>query len=192
MLSHSINTFWRSRPVNPGPWFWIKYFAGLAIALATIYLPHLVHWHVDPMPMRFNRPRDRCSTCAHGVFAAAVAMTCLVRHAVYAAILSIGVRILGHVSRRGACGMHIGWIESAASCANDRFVGNSAALSGLCLASSSAHSLAWLAMCEMTGGGRAGIDACLPGWHVRPACKSPVAHQDGSALMHKPVTATRR
>ena len=37
-----LNTFWRSRPINPDAWFWCKYGTGMVVLLATIYVPILL------------------------------------------------------------------------------------------------------------------------------------------------------
>jgi hypothetical protein len=88
-----LNTFWRSRPINASLWFWTKYATGLLIVLAAVYGPQLLLLVTGGDFVGRGHP-------AHGVevvllhvatYAAAVAMTCLVRHAVYAAVLSMGV-----------------------------------------------------------------------------------------------------
>jgi hypothetical protein len=99
-----LSSFWRSRPINPNLWFWIKFSSGLAVALAAIYGPIVLlvlprvaeatlynyewfanEWLVFP-------------AITVAVFAAAAAMTCLARNAVYAAILSVAVAYLGFVA----------------------------------------------------------------------------------------------
>jgi ABC-type transport system involved in multi-copper enzyme maturation permease subunit len=88
-----ISTFWRSRPINPDLWFWCKYFTGLAVLLASIYIPIcLIAAFGDYSGIRkLNFPQAYLIPLAHAAFfASGVAMLCLVRHAIYAAILSIG------------------------------------------------------------------------------------------------------
>jgi hypothetical protein len=81
-----LNTFWRSRPINPDAWFWIKFLTGLTIVLAAIYVPMWL------MGGSMDRDAMLSIPALHvGMFAAAVATTCIVRHAIYAAILSLGV-----------------------------------------------------------------------------------------------------
>lgn len=90
-VSPSANTFWRSRPIQPDLWFWTKFVTGLLVVMASIYLPIglLAAFHV-PILQNWNFPDAYMIPVIHvAVFSAAVAMTCLVRHAVYAAILSI-------------------------------------------------------------------------------------------------------
>ena len=91
-VNPQINLFWRSRPIDPNTWFWCKYVTGLIVLLAAIYVPIFVLKAIDDRPI-FN-PADQkqlfvIPLAQIAIFAAAVAMTCLVRHAVYAAILSI-------------------------------------------------------------------------------------------------------
>ncbi|MCI0492857.1 MAG: hypothetical protein L0Z07_07965 [Planctomycetes bacterium] len=97
-----LNTFWRSRPINPNVWFWTKFLSGLAIVMATIYVPILI----IALLRGINRPfrdLDASFVAMHmalhiAIFAAAVMTTCLVRHAVYAAILSVAIVYLGYVA----------------------------------------------------------------------------------------------
>ncbi len=93
-----LNALWRSRPINVDLWFWTKFLSGLAILLAAIYGPliafsllgddsGLAHaTHPDMIAM---------STLLIALFAAAVAMTSLVRQALYAAILSMAAMYFG-------------------------------------------------------------------------------------------------
>jgi hypothetical protein len=86
-----LNTFWRTRPVNPDLWFAVKFLTGLAVVLAAIYTPLLI---VEPSIHEQENNAYRAITPASfhvALFAAAVATTCLVRHAIYAAVLSLGV-----------------------------------------------------------------------------------------------------
>lgn len=115
-LSPRLNTFWRSRPIHPSAWFWCKYITGLAIVLASIYVPIvLVTAVTDPAMLDSTTiPDILVIPAAHlAIFAAAVAMTCLVRHAVYAAILSFGLLYLGLVTVWLAIGgaRLLGWLE---------------------------------------------------------------------------------
>lgn len=93
-----LNEFWRSRPIQPDPWFWIKFVTGLFVVLASIYIPigFLAALHI---PVYVNGPNSDAAflplMVQLAVFAAAVVTTCLVRQAVYAAILSIAVVYLG-------------------------------------------------------------------------------------------------
>jgi hypothetical protein len=93
-----LNTFWRTRPINPDVWFWCKYSTGLAIVLAAIYAPILMLAALgdDSINVGTNHPEALAIVIGQiAIFAAAVAMTCLVRHAVYAAILSIAALYIG-------------------------------------------------------------------------------------------------
>jgi hypothetical protein len=86
-----LNTFWRTRPVNPDLWFAVKFLTGLAVVLAAIYTPLLI---VEPSIHEQENNAYRAITPASfhvALFAAAVATTCLVRHAIYAAVLSMSV-----------------------------------------------------------------------------------------------------
>jgi hypothetical protein len=97
-VSPQLSTFWKSRPINPDMYFWCKFVTGLIVLLAALYGPLVVLvWVLLPNPAWFLfNPDTLIILPLHAsLFAAAVAMICLVRHAVYAAILSIGVVYLG-------------------------------------------------------------------------------------------------
>ena len=99
-VSPPLNTFWRSRPINPNGWFWIKILTNLAIleipvvgvfvcvsaiVLAIGGVPN--RNEIDVVVVTLLTPIWVCS--------AAVLMTCLVRHAIYAAILGLATMYAG-------------------------------------------------------------------------------------------------
>ena len=93
-----LNTFWRSRPINTDLWFWTKFLSGLAILLAAIYGPLIAFSMLgDDSGLAHATHPDMIAMSALliALFASAVAMTSLVRHAVYAAILSIAAMYFG-------------------------------------------------------------------------------------------------
>jgi hypothetical protein len=106
-----LNTFWRSRPINPNLWFWTKLLSGLAIVLGAIYGPLVIAALPRITLAATVAGREAFSSILHGnsellifpaltaaIFAAAAAMTVLVRNAVYAAILSVAVVYLAMVA----------------------------------------------------------------------------------------------
>lgn len=100
-LSPRLNTFWRSRPIRPDLWFWVKYLTGLVVVLATIYLPIFLLFALgqDSVYEGIDYPEVLAVPAGQiALFAGAVMTTCLVRHAVYAAILSIPTLYLGTLS----------------------------------------------------------------------------------------------
>ena len=94
-----LNTFWRSRPINPDLWFWTKFVTGLLVVFVSLYLPLAVlAW--TAAPDEFWRDMLHSETMIFpaitiAIYISAVTMTCLVRHAVYAAILSIATMYIG-------------------------------------------------------------------------------------------------
>jgi ABC-type transport system involved in multi-copper enzyme maturation permease subunit len=96
-MGPQISTFWRSRPIQFDLWFWSKFTTGLAVVLASIYVPIGILGALGfPVLATWSFPDAIAIPAGHiALFAAAVAMTVLVRHAVYAAILSIAVVYLG-------------------------------------------------------------------------------------------------
>jgi hypothetical protein len=90
-MGPQLNTFWRSRPIHGDLWFWTKFITGLLIVVAVIYVPQLLLIGEDDYGNPdFTELISVMAILHTSAYAAAVAMTCLVRHAVYAAILSIG------------------------------------------------------------------------------------------------------
>jgi hypothetical protein len=93
-----INTFWRSRPINADLWFWTKFASGLAILFTAIYGPIALFALLGDSSAQsyLSHPDSQIWFAIHfTTFAAAVAMTALVRQAVYAAILSIAATYSG-------------------------------------------------------------------------------------------------
>jgi hypothetical protein len=93
-----LNAFWRSRPINADLLFWTKFLSGLAILLAAIYGPLIVFSLLgDDSGLAHAKHPDMIamSTLLIAVFAAAVAMTSLVRQPLYAAILSMAAMYFG-------------------------------------------------------------------------------------------------
>jgi ABC-type transport system involved in multi-copper enzyme maturation permease subunit len=103
-LEPRLGTFWRSRPISADAWYWIKFATGLVVVLVAFQLPMLLVAAAAPavgLGGDFEGRSDvlevqRISLIVFvSVYAAAVAATCLVRNAVYAAILAIGAQWAG-------------------------------------------------------------------------------------------------
>jgi hypothetical protein len=97
-LSSPLNEFWRTRPINPNLWFWLKFVAGLGIVAITIYVPLFLIAALYPALQHDPEAIAIIPAFHIATFAAAVAMTCFLRHAVYAAILTIAVMQLSIVA----------------------------------------------------------------------------------------------
>jgi hypothetical protein len=97
-LSPPLSEFWRARPINPDWWFWLKFTTGLMIVVVAIYVPlGVIAALLRALP--YNSDIAAIIPGLHlATFAAAVAMTCLVRHAVYGAILSFAMPYLSVVT----------------------------------------------------------------------------------------------
>lgn len=96
--SSQINTFWRSRPIDPTRWFWIKYATGLSvlfIALGTPFLIVLLLAHragYDDAWNSFSQAGTLTTVVAIVlIYTAAILMMSLLRNAIYAAIFSVAV-----------------------------------------------------------------------------------------------------
>jgi hypothetical protein len=100
-LRPGLNGFWRSRPINTDLWFWVKYSVALSLVLSVALLPLVIYANSQSWNGDVNA-RDAyiiAMTAAYlAVFAAAAAMTSLVRQAVYAAILSVAFLYFGMAS----------------------------------------------------------------------------------------------
>jgi hypothetical protein len=100
-LEPRVNTFWRSRPISPGSWFWSKYAVGAGAMLLTLGLPALaaVWWPHGREIWEDDRGAFFSTIAIVGlvwllVFATAAAVTCVVRHTLYASILVVGAVVL--------------------------------------------------------------------------------------------------
>lgn len=91
-LSTGLSGFWRSRPIDPDQWFWIKYASGLAV-LATVFGGvYALAWLLDPSESaRSSEQILQVILAFWTVYASAVCVACLVRNVIYAGILSFAV-----------------------------------------------------------------------------------------------------
>jgi ABC-type transport system involved in multi-copper enzyme maturation permease subunit len=98
-MDPQINTFWRTRPINPDVWFWTKFVTGLTLLLVATYLPNMILALFGAATVSANMTTNPYLLAAAqiAIFASAVAITCLIRHAVYAAIITIPVVYFGIV-----------------------------------------------------------------------------------------------
>ena len=91
-LEPRLVTFWRSRPIDPAAWFRIKYLAGALALVIFIDLP------VSGPGLFLGSSQSAqavaylaCVPAFHlAVYSLAVLIACLVRHTIYAGILSLG------------------------------------------------------------------------------------------------------
>lgn len=93
-VSPQLNTFWRSRPINASLWYWVKFATGLAILTATIIAPFVLITSVGSHSHRMLQGAAVVVAVCFAIYSAAMLMTLIVRHAVYAAILSLGLLTL--------------------------------------------------------------------------------------------------
>jgi len=89
-LQPSVNTFWRSRPISASAWYWTKYALGMAAIVATIAIPTLI-----TLPYSGGTDVTRKGLLWSVLlwtlaFSLALTMTCLVRQALRASILTVG------------------------------------------------------------------------------------------------------
>jgi hypothetical protein len=101
-LEPELNSFWRSRPIPPDRWFWTRFASGLAVILLTILLPVLV---VSFGAIARNTPAEdiRQGTMMFGhavpilvaTYAIAAGATCLLRRAMFAALVTLAATYFG-------------------------------------------------------------------------------------------------
>jgi len=96
-LEPRLLSFWRSRPIDTGDWFWIKYLAGAATLLAFIDLPAAC---LDRFPIAAISQEGgaaayvACVPALHlAVYSLAVLIVCIVRNVIYSGILSMGTML---------------------------------------------------------------------------------------------------
>jgi hypothetical protein len=116
-LTPSLNAFWRSRPIHSNSWFWTKLVSGWLALLGSFSVPLLVAGSI-----LWAESDDQSLDSANlfivlvplSIYTASAAMTCLVRHAVYAAILSIPILYSGIllVGLALAVGRVAGWLDA--------------------------------------------------------------------------------
>jgi len=90
--------FWRSRPINSDVWYWTKFATGLLLLIVTLYLPLLVlAATLHPVGLRglWSSEAIVVPPLQLALFTTSLALTCLLRQAIYAAVLSIAVIYLG-------------------------------------------------------------------------------------------------
>jgi hypothetical protein len=104
-LSPKLNTFWRSRPISPDLWYWTKVATGLVVIFASLYLPLAVVALLERGTIFMEASAYEAvlfPATMIGIFIAAVMTTCLVRHAIYAAVLSISAIYLSFFAILGS------------------------------------------------------------------------------------------
>ena len=96
-LEPKLLAFWRSRPIDPGDWFWIKYLAGAVTLLVFIDLPAAC---LDRFPTATISQEGgalayvACVPALHlAVYSLAVLIVCVVRNVIYSGILSMGTML---------------------------------------------------------------------------------------------------
>ena len=94
-LQPDLHTFWRSRPISPGSWFWFKYIGG-AIALIGLF-------DVPCMLLTWSGTVRAASPGFAAVFpmllhllcySLAVFAACSVRHSSYSTVLAVGALLV--------------------------------------------------------------------------------------------------
>jgi hypothetical protein len=100
--SARIESFWRSRPINPDAWFWTKIWTGFAVLVVCLLVPAYSFAGLAHLAGSSKLWEEFWGLAVFGyiginvaLYFAAVAMTRLVRHPIYGAILAIAVLLIG-------------------------------------------------------------------------------------------------
>jgi hypothetical protein len=94
-LETRLVAFWRSRPIDPAGWFWIKYASGALAVFVFIDLP--AAWLGKPSGTLAGESFAAYVACVPAmhlaIYSVTVLVACLVRHTIYAGILSLGATL---------------------------------------------------------------------------------------------------
>jgi ABC-type transport system involved in multi-copper enzyme maturation permease subunit len=101
-LEPGLNSFWRSRPIPSDRWFWTRFVSGLAVILLTILLPVLVV-SFGAIARNTSAEDIRQGATMFGIavpifvatYAVAAAATCLLRRAMFAALVTLAATYFG-------------------------------------------------------------------------------------------------
>jgi hypothetical protein len=107
-LAPGIHTFWRSRPISPRGWYWVKFATGALIVVVSFQLPILIFPLFASIDSQLANEFEGLSEIVQiqlmamigyvAIYAVAVGMTCLLRSAVYASVLTFAVFYGGAVA----------------------------------------------------------------------------------------------
>jgi hypothetical protein len=146
-MQPGINTFWRTRPINPDSWFSLKFVTGVVVLLASIYGPNafLALARFAPISSGISSNQWLLPAIQIATFASSLAIYCLVRQPIYSAILTIPLVYTGLV-------LVVAWIwltaqiSGAKAVININEVTDSQATVGFLISFLLSSILAWLAM----------------------------------------------
>ncbi|HTI51105.1 MAG TPA: hypothetical protein VL475_09140, partial [Planctomycetaceae bacterium] len=101
-LQPGLESFWRSRPIPPGTWFWTKFLTGLVATLGMLDGVTIVASWNSPyadFPDRMSRSYVACMPILHGfLYALAVLAVCRFRRPNLGALTAIGAYALVSVA----------------------------------------------------------------------------------------------
>lgn len=106
-LEPKLHTFWRSRPISPSAWFWLKFTAGFVVLVVLFDLPYfLLAWGQYIYPWSAYRPEFAIPLGSEPpsliialfpvlmhlfVYSLAVLAACAIRHSVYSTVIAVCV-----------------------------------------------------------------------------------------------------
>lgn len=94
-LEPGLGTFWRSRPISPSQWFWIKFSLGLAAVLVVVDgSTSILCWRAprEGMTGGMSWAFLACMPILHGlIYALAVYGTCRLRRPVLGGVVAVGL-----------------------------------------------------------------------------------------------------
>ncbi|MEW4487999.1 hypothetical protein AB1L42_07935 [Thalassoglobus sp. JC818] len=89
-FSPKLYHFWRSRPIPPMRWFWLKYLSGLFVIICCVDLPILILHGSGILPTSSGLFSGIFPMLLHWIiYSIAVLAACLVRHPIYSPVLAL-------------------------------------------------------------------------------------------------------
>ncbi|TWT47141.1 hypothetical protein KOR42_41390 [Thalassoglobus neptunius] len=89
-FSPKLYHFWRSRPIPPMRWFWLKYLSGLFVIICCVDLPILILHGTGILPTSAGLYSGVFPMLLHWIiYSIAVLAACLVRHPIYSPVLAL-------------------------------------------------------------------------------------------------------
>lgn len=153
-LEAKLHTFWRSRPIPPSQWFWMKYIAGAAVIVLCYDMPLFVLQRMlssDVHPFLVHQLSFAADTgfpiLLHlFIYSVVVLAACSIRHPIYSGVLGVAAVLVILLSPEAYVDFpeKLSFIEQWRDVNNDRWV---RLLHGTLLLSPFIIGSTWLAAC---------------------------------------------
>lgn len=99
-LEPKLHTFWRSRPISPSSWFWLKFSAGFAVLVVLFDIPYVLLATFELIPYTFQAHLSRQGDASIVVtffpvllhllvYCLSVLAACSIRHSIYSTVFAV-------------------------------------------------------------------------------------------------------